>query len=225
MTGPTGADEEPQPPLSDDTPEGSEPTTWQPSDAGIDHDAPADADAAGVNDEAGEPDEEVNEGAATEPIPGAVVVASSRRGAAKAEPTAPRTPQDELAYIDDRTSKFYVAAIAVAFIGIFVIVLLFGKGSPTFPAKSFEPTEPPVPSASVEPSPSESPVVSPSPSVSPSASASQSPSASPSPSASASPTSSASSPSPSPSPSPSASSAPTSTLTPSPPPSPSPSPS
>lgn len=75
--------------------------------------------------------------------------------------------------IRDRTSTVFVAGSTLAFIGIFLYAMAFGKGG------AFTPVRTPAPI--VSPSPGASPTVAPSSSVEPSASAAPSPTVAPSP--------------------------------------------
>lgn len=101
--------------------------------------------------------------------------------------------EEDVPYIDDRPSKFWVGAVAAVFIVILAYALLFGKGgmfSPPPPTLPPEPTAAPsvsispsaVPSSSFAASPSAVPSVSASivPSVAPSAAPSAAPSVAPS---------------------------------------------
>ena len=111
---------------------------------------------------------------------------------------------DELPYVDDRLSKYFVGAIVAVFAAIFAYAVLFGGSGLLTPDRSPRPSRPLAPSVSPVTSPSGSPAASSSasPDASPSASPEASPSVSPAGSPSGSP---AGSPSASPAASPSAS--------------------
>ncbi|CAN5631756.1 hypothetical protein BH24CHL9_BH24CHL9_08530 [soil metagenome] len=70
-------------------------------------------------------------------------------------------PVDELPYVDDRVTKWWVGIVVAVFIAIFAYALLLGRGgllSDLFtsdpPALSPSPSAPAIPSPSAEPSPS-----------------------------------------------------------------------
>ena len=150
-------------------------------------DAPTPADETGPAEEP--PTSEVAAGASE-----ATARASRRRGrGAPVKPVVPaatgvKVAQEELPWIDDRASRYWVPGFVALFVGIFVYIALFSGEGVFGPDRTPRPTDTPGPTVSLSPSPEGSP--SPSPSGSPSASPSRSPSASPSGSPSASPSAS-----------------------------------
>lgn len=99
---------------------------------------------------------------------------------------------DELPYVDDRVSKFFVGAVVAVFAAIFAYGVLFGGAGLLTPDPTPRPSRAPTPNASPAASPSGSPAASPSesPSATPEDSPGSSPSASPDASPGASPSAS-----------------------------------
>jgi hypothetical protein len=180
--------------------------TPEPQDGALDADDDSlepvgDADQAeGFGEEDLEPNEPSKPG---KPQPAPAVGgpgSSKRRDAAARQATGSETKprvaggEEETPYIDDRVSKYWVAAIVAIFILILAYGLLFGRAGFFSPPP---PTEPPLPTdtptVSLSPAPTVSPALSPSvvPTITitpaPSASPSGAPSASPSAAPSASP--------------------------------------
>jgi hypothetical protein len=168
-----------------------------------------------ADDETADPDDAVGEGAdetATLPDASPAFTASSTSGASavgmagRVRGRLPRARDvttattggtataatDQLPYVDDRVSRFWVLAIAATFAAILLYGLMLGRGGFLTPIAAPTPTLAPTPSpvVSPSPSPSASPSASASPSGSPSASPSGSPSVSPSGSGAASPSAS-----------------------------------
>jgi hypothetical protein len=168
-----------------------------------------------ADDETADPDDAVGEGAdetATLPDASPAFTASSTSGASavgmagRVRGRLPRARDvttattgatatagtDQLPYVDDRVSRFWVLAIAATFAAILLYGLMLGRGGFLTPIAAPTPTLAPTPSPVVSPtpSPSASPSASASPSGSPSASPSGSPSVSPSGSGAASPSAS-----------------------------------
>jgi hypothetical protein len=156
-------------------------------------------DERDLADELGEPgtaDPVTGEEGETVPHPGepapATVEGAALASAARTTTTPPSRgaasarPADELPYVDDPVSKWWVAIIIAVFVLIFAYALLFGRGGLIGPiGGEAGPTPQPTPVLTVSPSPSpaaESP--SPSPAAeSPSPSPAASPAVSPSPTA------------------------------------------
>ena len=156
-----------------------------------------------ADDETADPDDAVGEGAdetATLPDASPAFTASSTSGASavgmagRVRGRLPRARDvttattggtataatDQLPYVDDRVSRFWVLAIAATFAAILLYGLMLGRGGFLTPIAAPTPTLAPTPSPVVSPSPSPSASPSGSPSVSPSGSGAASPSASPS---------------------------------------------
>jgi hypothetical protein len=141
---------------------------------------------------AGEPVLAADDAAPTRPMS-----SRERRAAREAGQTKPVAGPDDLPYVDDRVSKWWVGLIALTFLLIIAYGFLFGRGGFLTPVPTPVPSEPavidsPTPGASTSAAPSITIVPSRSPAASGSPGASSSPASSGSPPASsASPASSA----------------------------------
>ena len=103
-----------------------------------------------------------------------------KRASVRPASVATTVPAEQLPYVDDRFSKYWVAAIIVTFVAIVGYGIFLGQGGILTPLPSPTPTLATAPSASPSPSPTANPSAS-GPSTGPSTSPSAAPTAAPTP--------------------------------------------
>lgn len=157
-------------------------------EADDDFDADDDLDAEDDDLDADELETKELPRAAVTPPTGATTGAKPAASRGKQPPGATAAPVDELPYVDDRVSKFWVVLIAAVFASIFIYGLLLGRGGilTTSPLPEPSASRPPTTSPGTVVSPTLRPTVTLRPSGTALPSAPASPSRAPSPSAPAS---------------------------------------